>query len=156
MTADLEGRGELLVGDVAAPVLGDDRRVDDRTDRGRVEREAQLRPCEAGDVEAEVEVGLELPHGVEIKPDGTMPYVNLRVPTGFTQDKWIRAWEVLPTARAQVHHVLVFAVPEGAKGPMAEAHGFFAAYVPGGGFRQYDATRAKKLPKGSDLLSQLH
>lgn len=102
------------------------------------------------------DVVLELPHGVEIKPDGTMPYVNLRVPTGFTQDKWIRAWEVLPTARAQVHHVLVFAVPEGAKGPMAEAHGFFAAYVPGGGFRQYDATRAKKLPKGSDLLFQLH
>ena len=61
MTGDLVGRGKLLVRDVAAPVRGNHRRVDDRPDRGRAEREAQLRPCEATDVQAEVGVGLSLP-----------------------------------------------------------------------------------------------
>ena len=61
MTADFEGRGKLLVRDVAAPVLGDDRRVDDRPDRGRAEREAQLCTRKADHVQAEVGVGLALP-----------------------------------------------------------------------------------------------
>ena len=60
VTADLVGRGELLVCDVAAPVLGDDRRVDDRADRGRGEREAHLGPREADDIQAEVGHGLAL------------------------------------------------------------------------------------------------
>jgi mono/diheme cytochrome c family protein len=99
---------------------------------------------------------VELPRSVEVPAAGTMPYVNLRVPSGLAADAWVRAWEVSPTARDVVHHVLVFAVPEGARGPAEEARGFFAAYVPGGGMRVYDDTRAKRLPKGSDLLFQLH
>lgn len=98
----------------------------------------------------------ELPREVAVKASGTMPYVNLRVETGFTEDRWVRAWEVAPTARDVVHHVLVFAVPKGARGPADEARGFFAAYVPGNGSRVYDPTRAKRLPAGTDLVFQLH
>ena len=71
----------------------------------------------------------ELPHAVDIEAEGQMPYVNLRVDTNFTEDKWVRAWEVAPTAREVVHHVLVFAVAGG---------------------------RAKRLPKGASLVFQLH
>jgi hypothetical protein len=99
---------------------------------------------------------MELPREVEIKASGTMPYVNLRVSPGFTEDRWVRAWEVAPTARDVVHHVLVFAVPKGARGPADESRGFFAAYVPGNGSKIYDATRAKRLPAGHDLVFQLH
>ncbi len=99
---------------------------------------------------------VELPREVEIKASGTMPYVNLRVSPGFTEDRWVRAWEVAPTAREVVHHVLVFAVPKGARGPADESRGFFAAYVPGNGSKIYDATRAKRLPAGHDLVFQLH
>lgn len=98
----------------------------------------------------------ELPQAVAVKSSGTMPYINVRVKTGFIEDRWVRAWEVAPTARDVVHHVLVFAVPPGARGAADESRGFFAAYVPGGGMRQYDESRAKRLPKGSDLLFQLH
>lgn len=98
----------------------------------------------------------ELPREVEIRASGQMPYVNLRVPTGFTEDRWIRAWEVVPGARDVVHHVLVFAVPAGARGRADEARGFFAAYVPGNGAKRYGAEHAKRLPAGSDLLFQLH
>ena len=60
MTVDREGRGELLVRDVAAPVLGDGMRVDDRPEGRRGELVAQ-RPCEASDVGPKVLVGLGLP-----------------------------------------------------------------------------------------------
>lgn len=99
---------------------------------------------------------LELPEAIEIKAEGTMPYVNVRVATNFESDKWIRAWEVIPSAREVVHHVLVFAVAPDAKNTMDVSSGFFAAFVPGGGMRQYDNTRAKLLPKGSTLVFQLH
>ena len=98
----------------------------------------------------------ELPREVEIRASGEMPYVNLRVATGFSEDRWIRAWEVVPGARDVVHHVLVFAVPAGARGRADETRGFFAAYVPGNGAKRYDADRAKRLPANSDLVFQLH
>ena len=61
MPADPVGRGDLLVREVAAPVLGDDIRVNQRTDRSRGHREVQLIACEAFDVPAEVGVGFNLP-----------------------------------------------------------------------------------------------
>lgn len=99
---------------------------------------------------------VELPSAVAVKESGTMPYVNVRVPSGLPEDRWIRKWEVSPTARDVVHHVLVFAVPKETRRPADETRGFFAAYVPGGGMRVYDESRAKRLPAGSDLLFQLH
>ncbi len=101
----------------------------------------------------------ELPEPVEVQASGVMRYVHVSVPTNLTEDTWVREWEVIPSAREVVHHVLVFAVPEGAKGKRAfagDGQGFFAAFVPGGGMRVYDSTRAKKLAKGSTLVFQLH
>ena len=60
VSADLVGRGELLVRDVAAPVLGYHRRVDDGPDRGRTERYAQVLAREPTYVQPEVEVRLPL------------------------------------------------------------------------------------------------
>ena len=97
----------------------------------------------------------ELPRDVAIKAEGVMPYVTLRVPTTYDEDKWVKGLEVVPTAREVVHHVLVFAVPKG-KGVGGEAAGFFAAYVPGSTALVYPEGYAKKLPKGCDLVFQLH
>lgn len=103
---------------------------------------------------------LELPREVEVKAEGRMPYVNLRVPTGLTQDRWVSAWEVLPTARDVVHHVLVFASSPGhedeARAQERELDGFFAAYVPGNGSATYPSGHAKRLRKDSTLKFQLH
>ena len=99
---------------------------------------------------------VEIPRAVEIAASGTMDYVNFRVATNFPEDRWVRAWEVLPTARDVVHHVLVFAVPRGTRGPADESRGYFAAYVPGNGSKIYSANRAKRLPAGCDLIFQLH
>ncbi|MFT3683325.1 MAG: redoxin family protein [Phycisphaerales bacterium] len=106
---------------------------------------------------------VELPKEVEVKATGVMPYVNVEVPTGLTQDKWVAAVEVLPTARQAVHHVLVFVGKEGERGGggrlaarLRGEEGFFAAYVPGGGPQEYGDGFAKKLSAGSTLRFQLH
>lgn len=97
----------------------------------------------------------ELSKPQQIKAEGVMPYQTDRVPTDFAEDRWVQALEVQPTAREVTHHVLVFAVPKG-RALGGEASGFFAAYVPGNNNLIYPEGYAKKLPKGCDLVFQLH
>ncbi|AWM35801.1 hypothetical protein GobsT_65030 [Gemmata obscuriglobus] len=97
----------------------------------------------------------QLPKPVAIKAEGTMPYQVVSVPTEFDEDKWVQALEVQPGAREVVHHVLVFALPKGQR-IGGEAQGFFAAYVPGSTALVYPEGYAKKLPKGANLVFQLH
>lgn len=97
----------------------------------------------------------QLPEPVAIKAEGVMPYKNVVVPTNLDEDKWVQALEVIPGAREVVHHVLVFALPKGQR-IGGEAQGFFAAYVPGSTALIYPEGYAKKLPKGANLVFQLH
>jgi mono/diheme cytochrome c family protein len=48
-----------------------------------------------------------------IPATGTIPYKYFKAPTGLTEDKWIQAIEIHPSARAQVHHVLAYTQPAG-------------------------------------------
>jgi peroxiredoxin len=100
----------------------------------------------------------ELPRAVDIKATGKMDYVNLQVETGLTEDKWVQSIEVLPSARAHVHHVLVFVTLPDSQGRrrVRDGNNFFAAYVPGSNVLQYPAGYAKRLPKGAVLHFQLH
>ena len=52
---------------------------------------------------------IAMPHHFDVPATGTIEYQYFEVPTGFTEDKWVRAIEILPGAREVVHHVLVFA-----------------------------------------------
>ena len=97
----------------------------------------------------------QIPKPVAVKAEGTMPYQNLIVPTEYDEDRWVQAIEVQPTARAVVHHVLIYALPKGQRAG-GEAHGYFAAYVPGNNFMSYPEGYAKKLPKGANLRFQIH
>src|SRR5262249_43240864 len=62
---------------------------------------------------------LQLPEAVQIKADGVMPYIHMRVDADFDEDKWVQAIEVLPTARQVVHHILVFVVPRSEAGELS-------------------------------------
>jgi hypothetical protein len=97
----------------------------------------------------------EIPRPIAVKAEGTMPYQVTAVQTEFDEDRWVQALEVQPTARDVVHHVLVFALPRGQK-IGGEAQGFFAAYVPGNNSITYPEGYAKKLPKGANLVFQIH
>ena len=95
-----------------------------------------------------------LPREVQVKATGQMPYVYLRVKTNYTEDRWIEATEVRPTAPEAVHHVLVFVA--GQNGIKREQAGALTAYVPGNTFVEFPKGVAKKLPAGATLLFQMH
>lgn len=105
---------------------------------------------------------LRIPKPIEVKADGVMNYIHLRVDTNFDEDHWVQAIEVLPSARQVVHHVLVFVVPKSETGDeklrdaIDETRGFFAAYVPGNSAAVFPEGFAKLLPKDSTLIFQLH
>jgi hypothetical protein len=87
---------------------------------------------------------------------GVLPYQWFRVPTSFTEDKWIQAAEVKPGARSAVHHVLVFLDDKKGRRGTNGLDGFIAEYVPGESPMVFPEGIAKKLPKGVDLLFQVH
>src|SRR5579863_8979632 len=52
---------------------------------------------------------VKMPAAYHVPADGPDIYRNLAVPLGLTEDKWITAIDMKPSARAVVHHVLYFA-----------------------------------------------
>ena len=54
---------------------------------------------------------LEMQEDYPLPASGEVPYVYFEVPTSFTEDRWIKAWEVRPGNPAAVHHVIVYVRP---------------------------------------------
>ncbi|MEO0417086.1 MAG: histidine kinase, partial [Verrucomicrobiota bacterium] len=92
-----------------------------------------------------------------IKATGTMPYQRDNVTTTLTEDKWVTGYEILPSERDVVHHVIVqVSEPGSKKKRIDEAQGFWAAYVPGNGSVRYPEGFARKLPAGARVSFQIH
>jgi peroxiredoxin len=83
-----------------------------------------------------------------------VPYQHFRVPTGFTEDKWVEASEVRPGNRSVVHHTIVYVEPPG--GRRRRDWIFLSAYVPGLRFDPLPAGSAKLIPAGSKLVFEMH
>jgi hypothetical protein len=60
---------------------------------------------------------LVLDTGVDftVPATGTIDYTYFVVPTGFTEDKWVKDIEVLPGNKNLVHHIVLYARPKGSK-----------------------------------------
>jgi mono/diheme cytochrome c family protein/peroxiredoxin len=94
-----------------------------------------------------------------IKAEGFMPYQVTTVETTLTEDKWVQAYEVMPTAREVVHHVIVQVHEKGAvikRGGGEGEDGHWGAYVPGNPGRTYPEGFARKLPAGATITFQIH
>ena len=48
-----------------------------------------------------------------IPANGAVEYQYIRIPVNLPQDRWIKALEIKPGARAQVHHVIAYTQPSG-------------------------------------------
>ena len=71
-----------------------------------------------GQPDAVVKMGEDYP----IPATGTIPYEYFEVPTNFTEDRWVTAYEVRPGSRANVHHVIVYTrQPAPPQRPQAQA-----------------------------------
>ncbi len=108
---------------------------------------------------------VELPHAMKIGAVGVVPYQYEVIDPGLTEDRWVSAIEIRPTARAQTHHVLALDVPPGMSVEQAMAardreglveSGYFAVFVPGSRPNVYPTGMAKKLRAGTRFVMQLH
>lgn len=100
----------------------------------------------------------QLSQPMQIKAEGTMPYQRQIVETSFPEDRWVQAYEILPTAREVVHHVIVKVYKKGTAVSDRDegSDGFFAAYVPGNSYRVLPNGFAKRLPAGAKIGFQIH
>jgi len=99
----------------------------------------------------------QLPQPNPVGKSGFMDYLHQRIELTHTEDLWIQAVEIRPTAPEVVHHVLVYALPRGSRQlEVDERSHFLAAYAPGNSKQIFPAGLAKKLPANHDLVLQLH
>jgi len=128
---------------------------------------------------------VQMPNLFEVPASGTVDYTYVVVPTGFTEDKWVQQVEVRPGNKAVVHHIVMLVRPPGSK-YMADARvgvpyvppkgkddkrepddgtGSFqfvgsvemvGVYVPGGVPYELQPGQARLIPKGSDVIFQMH
>ena len=118
----------------------------------------------------EPDLVVEMPEGYHIPADGPDIYRNIAVPLGLTENKWVRAIDMRPSARAVVHHVLYFSDasgkaherPQQGKEPGFSGMRAGVATTPLGGFAVgaqphfFPDGLALEVAKGSDLVIQYH
>lgn len=128
------------------------------------------------------DVILEMPESFHVPAKGTIEYQYIEIPTNFTEDKWVQAIEILPSAREVVHHVIVYARPPApAPGtprqpsilvyredhqepppppdpnrPRRRTGPMIAGLVPGTDGQVFPAGTALKVAAGSVLTLQMH
>ncbi len=128
---------------------------------------------------------VEMPNAFDVPAKGTVDYVYVVVPSGFTEDKWVKTVEVRPGDRSVVHHIVMFVRPPGVKyltmakpgvpfSPPREDNAerrpdtgkgqfqfagaveMIGVYVPGGLPFEVRPGQARFIPKGSDIMFQIH
>jgi len=116
---------------------------------------------------------------VALPASGDVDYTYEIVPTHFAEDRWVQMAEVLPSARANVHHAVVYIRPpdsnwlrhapvnepftaatlkdaEDRRGAHWTDSDILVVYAPGSSPDEWPATMAKFVPAGSDLVFQMH
>ena len=129
---------------------------------------------------------IQIPNAFEVPASGTIDYTYFVVPTGFTEDKWVERVEARAGNKSVVHHAVMFVRPPGVKflpdakpglpyllpksdkeperKPDTGAGAFqytgavqiVGVYVPGGVPYELQPGQARLIPKGSDIIFQMH
>src|SRR5262245_40199950 len=124
----------------------------------------------SGWILGEPDLVVTMPAAYHVPADGPDIYRNIAVPLGLTEDKWVAAIDMKPSARAVVHHVLYFADGNGRahKKPQEGSEPGFNGMRAGGASialggwalgaqpHLFPHGLALHVPKGSDLVVQYH
>ncbi|MGH7225029.1 MAG: redoxin domain-containing protein, partial [Gemmataceae bacterium] len=109
------------------------------------------------------DVVLSLPKEFNVPAKGGkngIRYQYFPVPTHFEEDRWVQAAEARPGNRAVVHHILVYIIKPGdrygTRGLDGIGNNLLVASAPGDLPAMFAPGTAKKVPKGSTLLFQMH
>ncbi len=122
---------------------------------------------------------VRMPKPVLLPARGDVEYTYEIVPTNFTEDKWVQTSEIRPLRRENVHHAVVYVRPPDSQwlrhAPVGVPFtastlgneqdrrdaGFTTSdillvYAPGSSPDQWPQGMAKFVPRGSDLVFQMH
>jgi mono/diheme cytochrome c family protein len=102
-----------------------------------------------------------------VPADGTVPYTYVTIPTNLKEDIWIRGVELRPTDRRVVHHIISSLVEGNGQAPdptprltrdpaKKEIGGGLGGLVPGRLYGLYEEGVARRIPKGSEIVLQMH
>jgi hypothetical protein len=128
---------------------------------------------------AQPDLILKMPKGVALPASGDVEYTYEIVPTGFKDDRWVQAVQVLPSLRANVHHAVVYVrppdsqwmrhapvgvpftsstltEPDDRRGAHWTDSDVLLVYAPGSSPDNWPDRLAKFIPAGSDLVFQMH
>jgi hypothetical protein len=103
------------------------------------------------------DVVLGMKDAFPIPASGEVAYQYFDVPTEFQEDRWVQAVEVRPSARAAVHHVVVYIREKDdpwIDGPTKSD--ILEIYTPGTFPAIWKPGQAKKVPAGAHLVFQIH
>ncbi len=101
------------------------------------------------------DVILEMPREYTVQAEGFVDYQYFRIPTGFTEDRWVQSIECLPGDRSVVHHIIAYLeVKRPKEGDDGQIH--LGGYAPGELPCVYEPGIAKFVPAGSTILLQVH
>jgi hypothetical protein len=128
---------------------------------------------------AQPDLVLKMPKGVALPARGEVEYTYEIVATGFKEDRWVKAVEVLPSLRANVHHAVVYVRPresqwmrhapvgvpftasaltdpDDQRGAHWTDSDVLLVYAPGSSPDNWPEGMAKFIPAGADLVFQMH
>jgi hypothetical protein len=122
---------------------------------------------------------VKMPQEVSLPANGDVEYTYEIVSTNFTEDKWVQMSEIRPRRRENVHHAVVYVRPPGSQwlrhapvgvpftassltDPQDRRDAEFTTsdillvYAPGSSPDEWPQGMAKFIPRGSDLVFQMH
>jgi hypothetical protein len=104
------------------------------------------------------DVIFEMPEAFEVPATGTVPYKNFILDPKLTEDKWVQVAECRPGAPGVVHHIVVYIMKDGQRGPVSPGGqlSILASWAPGDLGLVLPEGTALRLPKGSKLRLEMH
>jgi mono/diheme cytochrome c family protein len=147
-------------------------------DNGSPEGDAKIKPAALTFTDGwnlKPDVIREMPLEMKLPATGTINYQYVRVQGNFTEDLWVSAAEMRPGNPAVLHHGKVWVVPPGStwmthaeygkfyegqetgRNTISDGNDIIGKFNPGLGAQSFDVNgSAKLIPKGSDLVFELH
>jgi len=102
------------------------------------------------------DIVFEMSEEVNVPASGTVPYRYFTTETNFEEDVWIQAAEARPGNRSVVHHIIAFYQEPGKEPSRRFEDQWIVATAPGDMPLVLPPGVARKIPKGSKIIWQMH
>ncbi len=99
---------------------------------------------------------LSMKEEYSVPADGTIPYLYFTIPTNFTEDKWVQAFEIRPGDRRVVHHVIASLREPGAPNRGGQGGASLGGITPNKTGVVFPPGTARLIKAGSNIVLQMH